>query len=64
MPKSCASTKGTSAIEGALVPRWQATCAQHGVSARVYYTTGTTASAVTAISDAKIVGISVGNQGD
>jgi len=39
-------------------------CLHLAVSARVYYTTGTTASAVTAISDAKIVGISVGNQGD
>lgn len=72
---------GTWAIDGALVPRWQETCAPEftfhegkamvyanclrlGVSARVYYTTGGNDSAVTAISDSKIVHINQGNLGD
>jgi hypothetical protein len=35
-----------------------------GVSARTYYTTGSTDSAVTGITDAKIVKVNKGNAGD
>jgi hypothetical protein len=64
---TCAPAPGLTLTEGrarVASSTFPATCNRIGVSARVYYTTGSTDSSVSAITDSKIVRVGVGNSGD